>query len=459
MCILGTLIGLRYIIVHQLIDRPNDLRSGIRTVITEYSPRRIARLLTHLTHWLFPLEVATACATLLAMSAVTLAAPVAAALYGVLALSYWRSKQAFSPLSHGIFREFYYFLWPVCLAGALVLRNPLFTPVLLLAAALGYRIAAGSLRGFTFMKKIGMKTAGDFRISSPLAGQVRRHRPEFVKSDPYPYYADLRARGAVHKIAWSNLGPTFLITRHKTALAIFKDPRFVKDVRNIATPDGSTRTRPGPTRGFGPDMLELDPPDHTRLRKLVSKAFTSRVVDQLQLRVEKSANEILDRAISKGEMEFVSEFASTISIRVISQILGLRIVNIDSFRRFAYALSLSQAKQKTILNLEVTKAQFTKQMTGFLERRRREPQDDLVSALVHAEQDGDRLSSEELLGMVYFLLLAGFVTTQNLMGNAATPLGRTPRGGRGRADGEDQRACGRFSRESGADRLARYPCG
>src|SRR5262249_27737005 len=179
-----------------------------------------------------------------------------------------------------------------------------------------------------------------------------------------------------------------------------------------------------PRRGFGHDLIVLDPPDHTRLRKLVSKAFTPQMVQRLDQRITQLADQILDSAKSRGEIELISEYASVIPITIISELLGVPIDDIGKFRSFIY--SLHQIPSRSDGGLEAAKLRFTNYLHAVFAARRAAPRDDLVSSLVRVQQDSDRLSPDELIGMVYLLLLAGFVTTANLIGNGILALLRHP---------------------------------
>jgi cytochrome P450 len=240
-------------------------------------------------------------------------------------------------------------------------------------------------------------------------------------ANPYPVYAQLRRMGPVLRLNWPGLGPTWGVTRYRDALTVFKDSRFVKNPVNSGLP-----ARHNPIRGFGPDLLELDPPDHTRVRKLVSKAFTPQMVQRFDRRITQLAGQILDRAKSRGEIELISEYASVIPITVISELLGVPVDDIGKFRSFIYALSVDQMPGRGDSVLKTAKLRFTKYLHTIFASRRATPQDDLVTSLVHLEEDRDRLSPDELIGMVYLLLVGGFVTTVNLIGNGMLALLRHP---------------------------------
>jgi cytochrome P450 len=212
---------------------------------------------------------------------------------------------------------------------------------------------------------------------------------------------------------------TWLVPRYRDALTVFKDPRFVRNSINCGRP-----ARQSPMRGFGPDLVELDPPDHTRLRRLVSKAFAPQMVQRLDRRVTRLAGQILDGVKSRGRIELISEYASVIST-VISELLGVAIDDIGKFRSFIYALTY-QMPGRNDSEFQAAKLRFTNYRHAVFAARRAAPQDDLVTSLVNLEQDSDQLSPDELIGMVYLLLLAGFVTTVNLIGNGMLALLRHP---------------------------------
>ena len=203
------------------------------------------------------------------------------------------------------------------------------------------------------------------------------------------------------------------------------DPRFVHSRPRPPSVAGTQADTGDPVRGFGRDMLEADPPDHTRLRRLVGKAFTRQSVDRFSGQIEQLANEILDGA-QRGSIELMSEYATVIPITIITEILGIPIKNIPAFRDFMYELNLSQTMGRRDDRIEQAKLRFTKRLQGLFEQRRQEPRDDLLTALVKAESDGDKLSADELLGMAYLLMLGGFVTTANIIGNGTLALLRHP---------------------------------
>jgi cytochrome P450 PksS len=225
------------------------------------------------------------------------------------------------------------------------------------------------------------------------------------KADPYPFYARLRAEASAHYAKLPDIGSTWLVARYNDALTVFKDPRFVRNYSNTAPSKKAARLRIQSVRDPGA-MMWLDPPNYTRLRSLVSRSFTSRRIEHLEGRVQQLADQLLDRVWSQGRMELIGDFAAVIPITIISEMLGVPVENLAALR-------------------DITRAdrfRLTAELTAIIAARRSEPRDDLISALVKAEHDGDRLSAEEVHGMTCLLFIAGYVTSVNLIGNGALAL-------------------------------------
>ena len=421
--LLATLIGLRYIIVHQLHDRANDLRAGLRTVATQRDPEAIRRLLSRA---VFLAEIACALATVAAMARhePLLLVP-ALAFAASLPLLHRRGKPLVAE-SYDALAGFYDVIWPVTLALLLAAREPLFLPVVLVALALGLQKARRRLRA-ALAPPVRARKAPAPTARPAVATQAPARPIEVDLADPYPLYTRLREEAPLHWLDWPGLGRVWMVTRHAEALALFKDPRFVKNAANVEPAPGEARRAEGPPmRGFGRDMVELDPPDHTRLRSLASRSFTPQRVERLSGRVAELAGELLERARPRGEIELISQYAAVIPITVICELLGVPIDDVERFRLLIYGLSLGELPGRSAAELQAEKAFFTRHLESVFALRRAAPQDDLVSALVQAEQDGDRLSASELIGMVYLLMLGGFLTTAHLIGNGTLALLRNP---------------------------------
>jgi len=254
--------------------------------------------------------------------------------------------------------------------------------------------------------------------------QVDLFDPAF-KANPYPTYARLRSTAPVHRITLPDGRGVWLITRYDAVLAVLKDERFVKDWRNALTPEqlAQVPSIPEVMKPLSKNMLDTDPPDHERLRALVSKAFTPRLVERMRGRVQGIAGALLDAPEGRGEMDLIDDYAFPLPVTVIAELLGVPTEDRDRFREWSDAAVSGNASQEYMETILIPHMQaFTDYLRAMFEEKRRNPKDDLISALVQAEEAGDKLSEDELLGMVFLLLIAGHETTVNLIGNGVLAL-------------------------------------
>jgi len=245
-------------------------------------------------------------------------------------------------------------------------------------------------------------------------------------ADPYPQYAQLCATNPVQRTPlglWALFG-------YDDAVRLLRDPSLSVEDRSVIGPNPRAeirqqilgdRTQRG-TRG----ILNLDPPDHTRLRKLVQQAFTPRMVERLAPRVQAMVDEMLDAAVARSpEFDVISDLAFPLPFRVINEMLGMPASEETKMRDLAHTLTLGLEPLLALQHLEeIADASdlIVAQVLGAIEWKRAHPADDLLSALIAAEADGDRLSPEELLDQVILLYIAGHETTVNLIGNGAYAL-------------------------------------
>jgi cytochrome P450 PksS len=247
------------------------------------------------------------------------------------------------------------------------------------------------------------------------------------KADPFPFFARLRASDPVYRTTLPDKTPVWLITRYADLTALLRDERFTKNRRSALTKE-QLRKLPWTPPMFRPlerNMLDLDPPDHTRLRSLVHKAFTPSLVEQMRLRTQTLADELLDRVVWTGEMDLIRDFALPLPMTIITEILGVPAKDYDKFHRWSEAV-VSLTSPKPALRVIPAVWKFIRYLRQFFKLRRREPQNDLASALIKAEEAGDKLSEDELLAMVFLLLIAGHETTVNLIGNGILALVENP---------------------------------
>jgi cytochrome P450 len=249
------------------------------------------------------------------------------------------------------------------------------------------------------------------------------------KADPYPTYSELRSSAPVHRITLPDGRGVWLVTRHEDVLAVFKDERFVKNWRKVLTPEQLAQIPPIPEvmEPLSANMLDTDPPDHRRLRALVSKAFTPRLIEHMRPRVQEIADTLLDAVQDRSEMDLIDDYAFPLPITVIAELLGVPAEDRNSFREWSDAAVSGDTSREHLEKVLIPNMQaFIDYLRQMFEEKRRNPAEDLVSALVRAEEAGDQLSEDELLGMVFLLLVAGHETTVNLIGNGVLALLQHP---------------------------------
>ena len=247
------------------------------------------------------------------------------------------------------------------------------------------------------------------------------------KADPFPFLAHLRASDPVYRTALSDKTSVWLITRYDDVNALLRDGRFTKNRRSALTKE-QLRKLPWTPPMFRPlerNMLDLDPPDHTRLRSLVHKAFTPSLVEQMRSRTQAIADDLLDRVLWLGEMDLIRDFALPLPMTIITEMLGVPTKDHDKFHRWSKAV-VSLTSPSPTLRVIPAVWKFIRYLRQFFKLRRRDPQDDLVSALIKVEEAGDKLNEDELLAMVFLLLIAGHETTVNLIGNGTLALLENP---------------------------------
>jgi cytochrome P450 len=224
--------------------------------------------------------------------------------------------------------------------------------------------------------------------------------------------------------------PIWFVTRYDDAVAVLlDDERFVRDPSLALTPDERGAFEAGvpeSLRFVENHMLNKDGDDHRRLRRLVTKAFTPRMVERLRPRIQEIADELIDTVASRGEMELVEDFAFPLPITVIVELLGIPNDDRDRFREWSAAIVTPALDAESMETFGRLLDAFVAYLRELFAERRASPGDDLVSALLQAEEDGDTLSEEELFSMVVLLIVAGHETTVSLIGNAVLALLQHP---------------------------------
>jgi cytochrome P450 len=250
--------------------------------------------------------------------------------------------------------------------------------------------------------------------------------PEFIR-DPYPHYERLRNTDPMHLTPFGS----FVASRHAEASLVLRDKRFGKDFVERSTRRYGPQILEEPVfRSMSHWMLQQDPPDHARLRGLVVKAFTARRVEDMRPRIQHIVDETLDRIIPQGRMDLIEDFAFRLPVTIICDMLGIpaehREVFYASSRDGGRLLDPVPLSPEEIAKANAGHATAELYFQQLFELRRRNPGDDLTTQLVQAEEDGSKLSNQELTANIILLFGAGHETTVNLIGNGLLALHRNP---------------------------------
>jgi unspecific monooxygenase len=254
--------------------------------------------------------------------------------------------------------------------------------------------------------------------------------PAFV-ADPYPAYAELRARGRVHYYE-----PTdqWLVPHHADVSALLRDRRLGRTYQHRFTHEDFGRTAPPPEHEpfhtlNDHGMLDLEPPDHTRIRRLVSKAFTPRTVERLKPYVHGLAGELVSRLVEAGGGDLLSDVAEPLPVAVIAEMLGIPEADRGQLRPWSadicgmYELGPSE---ETARKAVLASVEFSDYLRELIATRRKEPGEDLISGLIAAHDEGDRLTEQEMISTCVLLLNAGHEATVNATVNGWWALFRNP---------------------------------
>ena len=250
--------------------------------------------------------------------------------------------------------------------------------------------------------------------------------PDYIR-DPYPFYERLRNTDPVHLTEHRS----YLASRHAEASLVLRDKRFGKDfVERTVRRYGPKIMEEPIFRSMSHWMLQQDPPDHTRLRGLVVKAFTARRVEDMRPRIQQVVDQTIDAVLDSGHMDLIEDFAFRLPVNIICDMLGIPEEHREAFykgsRDGGRILEPVPMTQEEIAQANAGNAMARMYFEQLFELRRREPGDDLTTQLVQAEEDGSKLTNEELTANIILLFGAGHETTVNLIGNGLLALHRNP---------------------------------
>ncbi|GCE50396.1 cytochrome P450 [Thermosporothrix hazakensis] len=248
--------------------------------------------------------------------------------------------------------------------------------------------------------------------------QTKSNREELTA--PYEWYRQMRE---TQPVFFDQKMQAWHVFRYADVERVLSDHTAFSSDQNRFMPEEYRDANP-----FTLSIIRMDPPRHHQLRRLVSQAFTPRRVAQMEARITEITNALLDQVIAKGEMDVIQDLATPLPITVIAELLGIPTEQREQFKQWSDAFisgdgeATAEDQQASIQAAGSMAAYFTQ----LFEERRAHPQDDLISALLQAEVDGERLSNEELIGFCVLLLVAGNETTTNLIGNAILCLDEYP---------------------------------
>jgi len=256
-------------------------------------------------------------------------------------------------------------------------------------------------------------------------GEPRAAQPDFIddhSTDPHREYARLRAECPVAHLVNKGGMHVHVVSRYDDAKAALADPRLVKDpragLRRLQEAGLANGSAQGP---LFQHMLAADPPEHTRLRRLVAATFTARRTQRLRPRIQQITDELIDGFAGKGEADFVRDFGDVLPTFVIAELLGIPVLDRDRFHHWARQIMRPPGDPRR----GDVEERFARYLDEQIARKRARPGDDLVSALISVQAE-DRLTEAELRGTLFLLLVAGYETTTNLLGNGMLALLRNP---------------------------------
>ncbi|KAA0759561.1 cytochrome P450 [Bacillus sp. TE8-1] len=247
------------------------------------------------------------------------------------------------------------------------------------------------------------------------------------KEDAYEIYKESRKKQPILFVNQVEIGKEWLITRYEDALPLLKDNRLKKDWTNVFSQDiKNMYLSVDNSDHLTTHMLNSDPPNHSRLRSLVQKAFTPKMIAQLDGRIQRIADDLISNIERKGTLNLVDDYSFPLPIIVISEMLGIPKEDQAKFRIWSHAVIASPETPEEIKETEKQLSEFIIYLQYLVDIKRKEPKEDLVSALILAESEGHKLSARELYSMIMLLIVAGHETTVNLITNTVLALLENP---------------------------------
>jgi cytochrome P450 len=251
----------------------------------------------------------------------------------------------------------------------------------------------------------------------------------YDRDDPFPLFADVLDRGAVHPVRLADGHDAWLIVGYEEVRTALNEPRFSKDMHAALASGGAVVAEGLPGPSFARHMLTVDPPDHTRLRRLVSSAFTPRRVEELRPRVQGLIDDLLDDIAAAGPdatVDLIDSFAFPLPFTVICELLGVPEPDRGALGRGLTALLVPTSTDEEYARAKQASDAVVAMLQDLVKTKQGAPGDDLVSGLISARDGDERLTTQELLSTIFQLIVAGHDTTASLIGNSVVALFRNP---------------------------------
>ncbi|MFI8688112.1 cytochrome P450 [Rossellomorea sp. NPDC077527] len=245
------------------------------------------------------------------------------------------------------------------------------------------------------------------------------------KRGAYPFYSHLRKTDPVFAAWEDGEHTTWIVSGYEDVLELLKTYSFIKNQSKVFPNSEGNHDLPLEARVFQHMMLDVDPPDHTRLRKLVQPYFNPKKIQELSPRIEAIADQLIDEMkVKEGVIDLIDDFAFPLPIIVISELLGVPTEDREKFRRWSNTIVSASDNMDTDFQGDVR--EFIEYLTLLLKEKKENPKDDLISNLVLHEEEGEQLTEDELYSMIILLIIAGHETTVNLIGNGMYALFEHP---------------------------------
>lgn len=286
-----------------------------------------------------------------------------------------------------------------------------------------FRYSIAMERFFHKYTKVRDSMSSKSKLVQKKFGDIQLASAQF-KEQAYEIYKEARASQPILPIYKGEFGAEWLITRYEDALSILKDSRLKKNPENVFSEKGEFEPRfsVDQSENLTKHMLSSDPPDHNRLRSLIQKAFTPRMISQLEGRIQHIADFLLDKVEYKREMNLIQDYAFPLPINVISEMLGIPKEDHEKFRIWSEAVIDSPETPEEIKEVEGRLSEFIVYLQHLVDRKRSDPKEDLISGLIAAESEGSKLHAPELCSMIMLLIVAGHETTVNYITNTMLAL-------------------------------------